>query len=41
MSSRKMNVVFVLLIIVAIFAVVIIDANRYSDTEPSLDDLKK
>ena len=41
MSSRKMNVVFVLLIIVAIFAVVIIDANRYSDTEPSLDYLKK
>ena len=40
MSSRKDNVIFVLLIIVAILAVVIVDANKYSSTGLSLDDLK-
>ena len=41
MSSRKNNVVFVLLIIVAILAIVIVDANKYSDNEPSLEDFEK
>ena len=40
MSSRKMNVVIVLLIFVAILAIVIVDANKYSNTESSLEDFE-
>ena len=36
MSSRKNNLLFVLLIIVTIFAIVIVDANNYSNTEQSI-----
>ena len=41
MSSRKNNVVFVLLIIVAILAIVIVDANNISDNEPTLEDFEE
>ena len=41
MSSRKKNVVFVLLIIVAMLAIVIVDANKYSNNESSLEDFEK
>lgn len=40
MSSKKKNVVFALLIIVAIFAIVIADANNISDNTQSFDDLE-
>ena len=36
MSSRKNNILFVVLIIVTIFAIVIVDANNYSNAEQSI-----
>ena len=36
MQSRKSNIIFVLLIIVTIFAIVIVDANNYSNIEQSI-----
>ena len=41
MSSRKKNVVFVLLIVVAMLAIVIVDANNISDNEPTLEDFEE
>ena len=36
MSSKKNNIIFAFLITVAIFAIAIVDANSYSDTEQSV-----
>ena len=36
MSSRKNNLLFVFLIVVTIFAIAIVDANNYSNTEQSI-----
>lgn len=41
MSSRKNNVIIVLSIIVAMVAIAIVDANKISNNEPSLEDFEK
>ena len=40
MSSRKKNVVIVFLVIAAMLAIVIVDANKYSNNELSLEDFE-
>lgn len=40
MSSQKYNLIYVLLIVVTIFAVAVVDANNYSNNEQSISESK-